>query len=79
MGEVVEWLATGGALREAQGGSYQPGRDASGWVSFCVVAHLAQARQRLAQIREAATRWASLEELVEARNWPERLGVSPAK
>lgn len=61
-----------GALREAQGGSCQPGRDASGWVSFCVVAHLAQTRQRLAQIREAATRWASLEELVEARNWPER-------
>ncbi len=64
------------ALREAQGGSYQPDRDASGWVSFCVVAHLAQARQRLTQIKEAATRWASLEELVEARNWPERLAIA---
>jgi Fic family protein len=64
------------ALREAQGGSYQPNRDASGWVSFCVAAHLAQARRRLAQIREAASRWASLEELVEARNWPERLAIA---
>jgi Fic family protein len=64
------------ALREAQGGSYQPDRDASGWVSFCVVAHLAQARQRLAQIREAATRWATLEALVQARNWPDRLTIA---
>lgn len=64
------------ALREAQGGSYQPDRDASRWVTFCVVAHLAQARQRLAQIKEAATRWASLEELVGARNWPDRLVIA---
>lgn len=64
------------ALREAQGGSYQPDRDASGWVSFCIVAHLAQARQRLAQIDEASTRWGSLEALVEARNWPDRLAIA---
>jgi len=64
------------ALREAQGGSYRPDRDASGWVSFCVTAHLAQARRRLAQIKAAATRWASLEELVESRNWPSRLVIA---
>lgn len=64
------------ALRSVQGGSYQPDRDASGWVSFCVVAHLAQARQRLAQIKEAAGRWAFLEELVEARGWPDRLVIA---
>lgn len=64
------------ALREVQGGSYQPDRDASGWVSFCVVAHLAQARQRLAQFERAATRWASLEELIDARNWPDRLVIA---
>lgn len=64
------------ALREAQGGRYRPERDATGWVSFCVDAHLAQARQRLAQIERAAARWASLEELVEARNWPERLVIA---
>lgn len=64
------------ALREVQGGSYRPDRDASRWVSFCVVAHLAQARQRLAQIKAAATRWASLEELVGARNWPDRLVIA---
>lgn len=64
------------ALREAQRGSYRPERDASGWVSFCVDAHLAQARQRLAQIEAAAARWAHLEELVEGRNWPERLVIA---
>ncbi len=64
------------ALREAQGGSYQPERDASGWVAFCVGAHIAQARQRLAQIDQAATRWASLERLVEDRNWPDRLVIA---
>ena len=64
------------ALREAQGGSYQPQRDASGWISFCVHAHIAQARQRLAQIDEAASRWASLEELIDARNWPDRLAIA---
>ena len=64
------------ALREAQGGSYQPQRDASGWVSFCVDAHIAQARQRLAQIDQAAARWASLEEVVESRGWPDRLVIA---
>jgi Fic family protein len=64
------------ALREAQGGSYRPDRDASGWVAFCLDAHAAQARQRLAQIDRAAARWTSLEELAEARNWPDRLVVA---
>jgi Fic family protein len=64
------------ALREAQGGSYQPGRDASGWVGFCVEAHISQARRRLAQIESAAARWEHLESLVEERDWPERLVIA---
>lgn len=64
------------ALRDAQGGSYQPQRDASGWVSFCVDAHIAQARQRLDQIERATTRWTALEELVDARSWPDRLVIA---
>ena len=64
------------ALREAQGGSYQPERDASGWVTFCVEAHIAQARARLAQIDEAAARWDYLEGLVAERNWPDRLVIA---
>jgi len=72
-GHTQEYYA---ALREVQGGSYRPERDATAWVSFCVVAHLAQARQRLAQIEDAATRWASLEDMVKARNWPDRLVIA---
>ena len=64
------------ALKQAQGGSYQPDRDASGWVTFCVEAHLAQARQRLAQIKAAAMRWDHLESLVIERGWPERLMIA---
>jgi len=64
------------ALREAQGGSYQPQRDASRWVSFCVAAHIAQARQRLTQIEAAAARWTALEELIDARSWPDRLTIA---
>lgn len=64
------------ALREAQGGSYQPERDASGWVAFCVKAHLAQARQRLRQIEQAARRWDHLEGLADERGWPDRLLIA---
>jgi Fic family protein len=64
------------ALRETQGGSYQPRRDASGWVSFCLEAHISQARQRLDQIEQAAERWQRLEELAAQRGWPDRIVIA---
>jgi hypothetical protein len=64
------------ALQQAQGGRYQPERDASSWVQFCVAAHIEQARQRLALIAGAATRWSALERLVESRRWPDRLVIA---
>jgi Fic family protein len=64
------------ALRETQAGSYQPDRDASKWVDFCIEAHLAQAHQRLAQIEAAGRRWSLLEELAEDRDWPDRLLIA---
>jgi DNA-binding transcriptional ArsR family regulator len=60
----------------AQGDHYQPERDATGWVSFCVEAHLVQARQRLTQIEQAAKRWRFLEELVAGRGWSDRLVIA---
>lgn len=63
-------------LQKVQGGSYQPERDAAPWVRFCVKAHIEQAQRRLAQIAEAAIRWSSLEEIVEQRDWPERLVIA---
>ncbi len=64
------------ALNEAHGPTYEPRRDASGWVAFCVGAHLVQARQRLGQIEDAAARWQHLEGLIASRNWPDRLVIA---
>jgi Fic family protein len=63
-------------LQEVQAGRYQPERDASPWVAFCVQAHIQQARQRLEQIQAAAKRWSALERLAEQRNWPDRLVIA---
>ena len=65
------------ALRRVQGaGSYDPGRDARSWVTFCIDGHLEQARRRLAQIEQAAERWGRLEQLVDERRWPDRLVIA---
>lgn len=64
------------ALRDTQGGSYQPNRNALGWVRFCIDAHISQASQRLDQIREAAERWGRLEREVEGRGWPDRFAIA---
>jgi Fic family protein len=64
------------ALRETQGGSYRPERDATRWVAFCLEAHLAQAKQRLTQVQQAATRWQHLEGVVEGRGWPDRMVIA---
>ncbi len=63
-------------LREVQGGSYQPTRDATPWVRFCLAAHVQQARERLAQIEAATRRWALLEQEIEDRGWPDRLVIA---
>jgi Fic family protein len=64
------------ALNEAHGPTYQPNRDVTHWVAFCIDAHLAQARQRLTQIKDAGARWAHLEQIVESRHWPDRLVIA---
>ena len=64
------------ALQEAHGESYEPDRDVTGWVAFCIDAHLTQARRRLAQIEAAAARWAFLEDLAGRRGWPERIVIA---
>jgi hypothetical protein len=63
-------------LQDVQGGRYQPERDASPWISFCLAAHIAQARDRLSQVANAAARWSLLENLVEERGWPDRLVIA---
>ncbi len=64
------------ALRDTQGGSYKPDRDALGWIRFCIEAHISQASRRLDQIHEAAGRWGRLEREVENRGWPDRFVIA---
>lgn len=64
------------ALRSVDGPRYDPTRDAGPWVAFCIDAHLAQARRRLAQIEQAAERWGRLEQIVDGRGWPDRLVIA---
>jgi Fic family protein len=63
-------------LQQAQGPIYDPSRDASEWVRFCLQAHVAQADAFQRQMRELAERWQRLEELVASRRWPERLVIA---
>lgn len=63
-------------LREVQGGGYHPSRDASPWLRFCLDAHVEQAQSRVQQLERAGARWVRLEELVQARGWPDRLVIA---
>jgi Fic family protein len=81
LGSIEEYLGHNTAdyyraLRETQGGSYRPDRDAGEWVEFCLDAHLAQAQRRLEQVEQAAVRWSLLEALVEQRGWPDRVVIA---
>ena len=69
-GHTAEYYAI---LARVQGGRYQPERDASDWLHFCVDAHLAQARGRLEQIAQASARWRFLEQLAECNRFPLQL------
>jgi hypothetical protein len=64
------------AALQSTGETYAPEKDATGWVEFCVEAHLAQARRRLDQIDAAGERWTALESLAERRGWPDRMVVA---
>ncbi len=64
------------ALQAAHGAKYDPSRSAEGWIDFCLHAHRDLAQRRVAQLRDASQRWATLERLVEERRWPDRLVIA---
>jgi Fic family protein len=63
-------------LQATHGRRYDASRDAGPWVSFCVSAHLQQARRRLEQVRQAGARWERLERLVANHGWPDRFVIA---
>jgi Fic family protein len=81
LGSIEEYLGRNTdayyrTLQKVQGGSYQPDRDATPWLRFCVRAHIEQAQHRLDQIAFAGERWSRLEEIVEHQGWPDRLVIA---
>jgi len=63
-------------LRDVLGGRYAPEGAADPWLTFCLEAHLVQAREQLALLDAAAHRWSALTSLVGARGLPDRLAVA---
>jgi Fic family protein len=81
LGSIEPYLArhTDEYYREligTQGAAYDPSRDASAWVAFCLAAHIHEAQARLDQLDEASRRWQALESLVAERGWPDRLVIA---
>jgi Fic family protein len=62
-----------GVLEEAQGPEYDPTRDASAWVEFCIDAHISQAAERRRWLEVAHARHDFCEMLARAEGYPERL------
>jgi Fic family protein len=59
-------------LAEVGGGSWQPHRDPSPWVRFCLTAHLRQARTTLQRIKDSERLWEELGAVVRAAGITER-------
>lgn len=59
-------------LADVGAGRWQPERDASRWVRFCLTAHLRQARTMLRRVKESERLWVELERLVASRSLPDR-------
>lgn len=81
LGSIEPHLATNTAsyyahLQDAHGAMYEPERDATAWVEFCIDAHIAQASARIALVSAAGKRWAALERLVLGKGWPDRLVIA---
>jgi len=63
-------------LEEVQGLDYDPTRDASPWVEFCIEAHVAEASERRRWIEVAYARHDFAEQLAQGEGYPERLVIA---
>ena len=61
------------ALEEVQGDEYDPTRDASPWVEFCIEAHIFEAAERRRWLELAYSRHDFCEGVARAEGYPERL------
>jgi Fic family protein len=63
-------------LEEVQGLSFDPGRDASPWVEFCIEAHVFEADERKRWLQVAHARHDFCERLAREQGYPERLVIA---
>jgi Fic family protein len=61
------------ALQSTHGGAYDPDGDATGWLDFCIEAHLDEARRLHDWIQLIERRNTFCERLAAARGYPDRL------
>ena len=60
------------ALEEVQGPAFDPRRDASAWVEFCIEAHVFEATERRRWLETAFARHNFCEQVARAQSYPER-------
>lgn len=63
-------------LEAVQGEAYDPGRDASAWVEFCIEAHVFEAMERRRWLELAFSRHDFCEELAGGEGFPERFVIA---
>src|SRR5467141_2336644 len=63
-------------LERVQGLTFEPGRDASPWVEFCIEAHVFEAAERRQWLEIAYARHDFCEQLAREQGYPERLVIA---
>ncbi|MPZ82326.1 MAG: Fic family protein [Actinophytocola sp.] len=78
---IEEWLGRNtnayyDVLAGVGRGRWSPGRDATPWVKFNLMAHHMQAQTVLRRIDEASRMWVRIDELLASKHLPERAGFA---
>jgi Fic family protein len=63
-------------LEEVQGLAFDPGRDASAWVEFCIEAHVFEAKERRRWLEIAFARHGFCGQLARDQHYPERFVIA---
>ena len=63
-------------LEEVQGLAFDPGRDASPWVEFCIEAHVFEAKERRRWLEIAYARHRFCAQLAREQHYPDRLAIA---
>ena len=65
-----------GVLEQVQGSAFEPERDASPWVEFCIEAHVSEATERRRWLEVAFARHDFCEDLAREQSYPDRMVIA---